>query len=54
MENIDYERCADCDEQGVFLDGARCARCLGLGYVPVEEDEREAEDAFVTISSVAA
>jgi hypothetical protein len=54
MDKVDYDRCADCDEQGVFTDGSVCARCLGLGYIPVDEDEREDQGAFVPVSSLAA
>ena len=51
MNKIAYSRCADCDEQGLFMDGTTCARCLGLGYVPVEEDDfdEEEEDVLITL-----
>ncbi len=44
MNKIAYSRCADCDEQGLFMDGTTCARCLGLGYVPVDEDDYEDQE----------
>lgn len=51
MNKIAYSRCADCDEQGLFMDGTTCALCLGLGYVPVEEDDfdEEEEDVLITL-----
>jgi hypothetical protein len=54
MNKVAYSRCADCDEQGLFMDGTTCARCLGLGYVPVEdvdylEEEEEEQDVMVTL-----
>jgi hypothetical protein len=44
MNKIDYSRCTECDELGLFMDGTTCARCLGLGYIPVETEDIEEED----------
>lgn len=34
-------RCVECDEEKFFDDGSRCARCLGLSYGPIDEQESE-------------
>ncbi len=44
MELLEYTRCAACDTEGLYKDGETCARCLGLGYVAVEDDAGEEED----------
>jgi hypothetical protein len=52
MNKIAYSRCTDCDEQGLFMDGITCARCLGLGYIPAEDgdfEEDEEQDEVVTL-----
>jgi hypothetical protein len=47
-----YSRCNECDEQGLFMDGITCARCLGLGYIPAESDvpeEEEQQEEVITL-----
>jgi len=41
MDNFGYGRCCQCDEEYVFQDGASCARCLGLVYMPEDPDIEE-------------
>jgi len=53
MENFGYSRCVQCDEQYVFMDGSKCARCLGLGYVPIDADDEE-ELSSILLDRVAA
>lgn len=36
-----YCRCMECDEEKLFSDGSRCARCLGLSYAPINNEDRE-------------
>jgi len=55
MENFGYSRCAQCNEEYVFQDGSRCARCLGVGYVPIDnEDNMEEEPSSNTLDLPAA
>jgi len=54
MENFGYSICAQCDEEYVFMDGSRCARCLGLGYVPIEDEDNEEEPSSVQLDRLAA
>jgi hypothetical protein len=39
MDNFGYSRCSQCDEEYFIQDGSRCARCLGLGSLPIENDD---------------
>lgn len=41
MDSFGYSRCEQCDEESFLRDGAKCARCLSLVYVPTEEDNEE-------------
>jgi hypothetical protein len=41
MDSFGYSRCSQCDEEYFFVDGSRCARCLGLSYVPDDQDHEE-------------
>lgn len=41
MATFAYSRCAQCDEDNFFSDGSKCARCLGLSYVPVDDEGSE-------------
>lgn len=43
MSELNYARCMECNEEGMFPDGSTCARCLGLGYLPIEELEEKLE-----------
>jgi hypothetical protein len=31
----------ECDEDKFFSDGSRCARCLGVSYVAIADDDSE-------------
>jgi len=44
MENFGYSRCAQCDEEYVFQDGSRCARCLGVDYVPIDDEDKTEQE----------
>ena len=35
-----YSQCAECEEPGLFIDPARCARCLS-GYEPNESNDKD-------------
>jgi hypothetical protein len=41
MCTFTYSRCTECDEEKFFSDGLRCARCLGLSYRSMDDEERE-------------
>ena len=47
-----YSQCEKCDEQGMFLDPANCARCLS-GHEPAEidEEENEAPEPFFLLAA---
>jgi len=49
MDSSGYGRCSQCDEENLFMDGSRCARCLGLGYVPIDDEDYEAEPSNVPL-----
>lgn len=54
MENFGYSRCTQCDEEYVFMDGSRCARCLALGFVPIDDEDNEEEPSSVFLDRRAA
>jgi len=41
MDSFGYSRCSQCDEEYFLVDGSRCARCLGLSYVPDDQNNEE-------------
>jgi len=41
MGTFAYSRCVACDEEKFFSDGSRCARCLGLSYGPIDDEDSE-------------
>ena len=41
MDSFGYSRCSQCDEEYFLVDGSRCGRCLGLSYVPDDQDNEE-------------
>ena len=41
MGTLAYSRCVECDEEKFFSDGLRCARCLGLSYRTIDDEERD-------------
>ena len=43
MENFGYSRCSQCNEEYVFQEGSRCARCLSLVYVPIDDEDNQQE-----------
>ena len=48
MDSFGYSLCAQCDEENFFMDGSKCARCLGLSYVPVDDAENEEESSSMS------
>jgi hypothetical protein len=46
-----------CDEDSFFTDGSKCARCLGLSYVPIDDEDdedNEAESLSISLDRLAA
>jgi hypothetical protein len=54
MENFGYSRCMQCDEENVFVDGSKCARCLGVGYAPIDDEDNEEEPSSIFLDRLAA
>ncbi len=55
METFGYSMCAQCDEENLFMDGSKCARCLGLDNLPTDEtdNEEESSSAFLDYRTAA-
>jgi len=53
MENVGYSICMQCDEEYVFMDASKCARCLGLSYAPIDDEDNE-ESSNVSLDLLAA
>ena len=53
MDTFDYSRCAQCDEEDFLMDGSKCARCLGLGYGPVSDEDNEEELSGISLDPLA-
>ena len=56
MGTFAYSRCGECDEEKLFDEGSRCARCLGLSCGPIDgqESEDKAEESHVSLELLAA
>jgi hypothetical protein len=54
MDGFGYSRCVQCDEEYFLQDGARCARCLGLSYVPIDDEDTEEESSSISLDRLAA
>jgi hypothetical protein len=54
MDSFGYSRCEQCDEENRFMDGSKCARCLGLGTVPVDDEDNETESSGIFLNRRAA
>jgi hypothetical protein len=53
MDSFGYSRCSQCKEENFLVDSSKCARCLGLGYVPIDDDNQE-ESAKVSLDRLTA
>jgi len=47
MDNFSYSRCEQCDEEYFSQDGSRCASCLGLASLPIENDDTEEQSESI-------
>ena len=54
MDGFGYSICSQCEEEYVFQDGSRCARCLGLSYVPIGDEDTEEESSNISLDRLAA
>jgi hypothetical protein len=54
MDNFGYSICSQCEEEYVFQEGTRCARCLGVADLPVAEDTEEESSNISSEGSKAA
>jgi len=54
MDTLGYGRCCQCDEENFLQDGSKCARCLGLGYTPSDDEDTEEESANIFFDRPAA
>jgi hypothetical protein len=54
MDSFGYGRCSQCDEENFFVDGSKCARCLGLDYVPIDDEDNEGESSSSSLDRPAA
>jgi len=53
MDNIGYGRCSQCDEENFLQDGTNCARCLGLGSLPIDDENYEEESLSISLEQAA-
>lgn len=49
MDTFGYGICCQCDEENFLQDGSKCARCLGLGYAPSDDQDTEEESSNVSL-----
>lgn len=54
MDTFGYGLCCQCNEEYFLQEGERCARCLGLSYVPIDEEETKEESANASSDRLAA
>jgi hypothetical protein len=54
MANFGSGRCCQCDEEYVFQDGVSCARCLGLVYVPEDDQDTQETSSNIFLDHAAA
>jgi hypothetical protein len=54
MEDFGYSICEQCDEEYVFMDGSRCARCLGLNQMPIDDEQKEEEPSSAFLDTLIA
>jgi hypothetical protein len=48
MDSFGYSFCEQCEEENFFRDGAKCARCLGLTYMPMDDEDNEEEPSSIS------
>jgi hypothetical protein len=53
MDSFGYSRCSQCDEEYFLQDGSRCARCLGLDNLPIDDENTEQESSSIFLEQAA-
>jgi hypothetical protein len=54
MDSFGYSFCEQCEEENFFRDGAKCARCLSVSYVPMDDADNEEEPLSIASDRLAA
>lgn len=54
MDSFGYSFCEQCEEENFFRDGAKCARCLSVSYVPRDDADNEEEPLSIASDRLAA
>ncbi len=54
MDSFGYSRCSQCDEENLLVDGSKCARCLSLGYVLIDDEDSEEQPSSISLDRPAA
>ncbi len=54
MDTFGYGRCCQCDEDNFLQDGSKCARCLGVGYAPIDDSDTKEESSNISLDLPAA
>ena len=49
MDGFGYGRCCQCEEENFLQEGSKCARCLGLAPLPIDDVDttEESSKSFV-------
>jgi hypothetical protein len=47
MDSFGYGRCCQCEEENFFQDGSKCARCLSLGFAPIDDEDKAEESSGI-------
>jgi hypothetical protein len=54
MDTFGYSRCSQCDQENFLADGSKCAACLGLGRVPIDDEDNVEESSNISLDRKAA
>ncbi len=49
MDVIGSSICEQCNEEYVFMDASKCARCLGVSYGPIEDEDNEEKSSGISL-----
>jgi hypothetical protein len=54
MDSFSFGRCSQCDEENFLADGSKCAACLGLVRVPIDDEDNGEESSTISLDRKAA
>jgi hypothetical protein len=54
MDSFGNAICEQCEEENFFMDGTKCARCLGLGFLPIDDEDDGEESTSIFSDRLAA